>query len=149
MRTGYWESVSEAETQALGESMGREALAGQVYGLDGDLGAGKTAFARGFARGLGIQEAITSPTFTIVHEYREGRLPLFHFDVYRLTQEDDLWDIGWEEYLAAGGVCLVEWASQRKESMPPDTIWITIRKEMSRGEDYRRIECRRDEEVLC
>ncbi len=148
MRTGYWESVSEAETQALGESMGREALAGQVYGLDGDLGAGKTAFARGFARGLGIQEAITSPTFTIVHEYREGRLPLFHFDVYRLTQEDDLWDIGWEEYLAAGGVCLVEWASQRKESMPPDTIWITIRKEMSRGEDYRRIECRRDEEVL-
>ena len=140
MSEKYWESFSEEETEALGERLGREARAGQVYGLDGDLGAGKTVLARGFAKGLGVSERITSPTFTIVHEYREGRLPFLHFDVYRLTQEDALWDIGWEEYLEAGGVCLVEWAAQRRESMPEDTVWLRIRKDPERGEDYRRIE---------
>ncbi len=135
----YWESHSMAETEAIGRSLGECVKPGQVYGLDGDLGTGKTVLARGFARGLGITQDIMSPTFTIVHEYREGRIPLFHFDVYRLTDEDALWEIGWEDYLDASGVCLVEWASQRAESMPAETRWIRIEKDLSQGTEYRRI----------
>lgn len=137
-----WECMTEDETERLGMELGREAQAGQVYALDGDLGVGKTVFARGFAKGLGIQDDITSPTFTIVHEYREARLSLFHFDLYRLPDEDALWDIGWDEYLEAGGVCLVEWASQLAACMPENTRWLRIEKDLSKGEDYRRI-------VLC
>ena len=104
------ESHSESETEALGEALGRELRAGDVLALDGDLGAGKTAFTRGLARGLGYPGRVTSPTFTIVNEYEGGRLPLFHFDLYRLTSPEELFDIGWEDYLERGGICCVEWS---------------------------------------
>jgi len=101
---------SEAETEALGEALGRSAAPGLVLAFTGDLGAGKTAFVRGLARGLGYPGRVTSPTFTIVNEYETGRLPLFHFDWYRLQSPDELFDIGWEDYLARNGVCAVEWS---------------------------------------
>ncbi len=105
-----FETHSEQETEALAEKLGRSLRAGEVLALDGDLGAGKTAFTRGLARGLGYPGRVQSPTFTIVNEYLGGRLPLFHFDLYRLSSPDELFDIGWEDYLDRGGVCCVEWA---------------------------------------
>ena len=101
---------SPAETEALGEALGKILPAGTVLAYFGDLGAGKTAFTRGLARGLGYQDAVTSPTYTIVNEYLGGRLPLFHFDMYRLRSAEDLWDIGWEDYRDRGGVCAVVWS---------------------------------------
>ena len=101
---------SAAETEALGERLAARLTGGEVIAYTGDLGAGKTAFTRGLARGLGITDRVTSPTFTIVNEYEGGRLPLFHFDMYRLSSSDELYDIGWEDYLARGGVCAVEWS---------------------------------------
>lgn len=103
---------SETETEELGERLGERALPGTVIAFTGDLGAGKTAFTRGLARGLGIDGRVTSPTFTIVNEYDGGRLPLFHFDMYRLESSDELFDIGWEDYLARNGVCAVEWSEK-------------------------------------
>ncbi|MBQ4383219.1 MAG: tRNA (adenosine(37)-N6)-threonylcarbamoyltransferase complex ATPase subunit type 1 TsaE, partial [Firmicutes bacterium] len=100
-------SRSEKETEGFGRKLAEGARSGEVYALDGNLGTGKTVLARGFARGLGISGTVSSPTFTMVHEYRSGRLPLYHFDIYRLPDEDALYDIGWDEYLEAGGVCLV------------------------------------------
>ena len=108
---------SPAETEALGEALGKILPAGTVLAYFGDLGAGKTAFTRGLARGLGYQDAVTSPTYTIVNEYLGGRLPLFHFDMYRLRSAEDLWDIGWEDYLARGGVCAVEWSENVREAL--------------------------------
>ena len=105
------------ETEALGEKLGRLLRPGTVLAYLGDLGAGKTAFTRGLARGLGCRETVTSPTYTIVNEYLGGRLPLFHFDMYRLTSSDDLWDIGWEDYLDRQGVCAVEWSENVPEAM--------------------------------
>lgn len=102
-------SNSPTETEALGEALAARLTAGTVVAFTGDLGAGKTAFTRGLARGLGVPDRVTSPTFTIVNEYG-GRLPLFHFDMYRLGSSDELFDIGWEDYLARGGVCAVEWS---------------------------------------
>lgn len=101
---------SPEETEALGERLAQTLTPGTVLAYRGDLGAGKTAFTRGLARGLGYKEPVTSPTYTIVNEYLGGRLPLFHFDMYRLSSEEDLWDIGWEDYLERGGVCAVEWS---------------------------------------
>ena len=101
---------SAAETEALGERLAARLTGGEVIAYTGDLGAGKTAFTRGLARGLGITDRVTSPTFTIVNEYEGGRLPLFHFDMYRLSSSDELYDIGWEDYLERGGVCAVEWS---------------------------------------
>ena len=101
---------SPEETEALGERLAQNLTPGTVLAYRGDLGAGKTAFTRGLARGLGYKEPVTSPTYTIVNEYLGGRLPLFHFDMYRLSSEEDLWDIGWEDYLERGGVCAVEWS---------------------------------------
>ena len=101
---------SPEETEALGERLAQALTPGTVLAYRGDLGAGKTAFTRGLARGLGYKEPVTSPTYTIVNEYLGGRLPLFHFDMYRLSSEEDLWDIGWEDYLERGGVCAVEWS---------------------------------------
>ena len=101
---------SPEETEALGERLAQTLTPGTVLAYRGDLGAGKTAFTRGLARGLGYKEPVTSPTYTIVNEYLGGRLPLFHFDMYRLTSEEDLWDIGWEDYLERGGICAVEWS---------------------------------------
>ena len=120
-------SNSEAETEALGETLARRLKAGDVIAFSGDLGAGKTAFTRGLARGLGVTERVTSPTFTIVNEYLGGRLPLFHFDLYRLGSAEELFDIGWEDYLDRGGVCAVEW-SENGEGVLEEPIRVDIRR---------------------
>ena len=116
---------SPAETEAVGAALARVLKPGMVIAYRGGLGAGKTAFTRGLARGLGYTDSVTSPTYTIVNEYLGGRLPLFHFDMYRLASSDDLWDIGWEDYLERGGVCAVEWSENVEEAME-DAITVTI-----------------------
>ena len=126
---------SPAETEAIGAALGKTIEPGTVIAYRGDLGAGKTAFTRGLAKGLGCTEIVTSPTYTIVNEYLGGRIPLFHFDMYRLRSSDDLFDIGWEDYLDRGGVCAVEWSENVDDAME-DAIYITIEK---LGEDARRI----------
>ena len=126
---------SPEETERVGAALGKILKPGTVLAYRGDLGAGKTAFTRGLARGLGYAEPVTSPTYTIVNEYLGGRLPLFHFDMYRLASSDELWDIGWEDYLDRNGVCAVEW-SENVEDALEDPIIITIEK---LGEDSRRI----------
>ena len=134
------ESYSEQETYAIGSMLGREAEAGQIYCLDGDLGTGKTVFARGFADGLGVREPVTSPTFTIIHEYRDGRIPLFHFDVYRIGDPGEMDAIGYEDYFYGDGVCLIEWSELISELIPDDAIRVNIRKDLRRGLDFREIE---------
>ena len=126
---------SPAQTESVGAALGKILPAGTVIAYRGDLGAGKTAFTRGLAAGLGCADLVTSPTYTIVNEYLSGRLPLFHFDMYRLHSSDDLWDIGWEDYLERGGICAVEWSENVADAME-DTITVTIEK---LGEDARRI----------
>ena len=126
---------SPAETEALGEKLAKILQPGTVIAYCGDLGAGKTAFTRGLARGLGYREPVTSPTYTIVNEYLGGRLPLFHFDMYRLASADDLWDIGWEDYLDRGGVAAVEWSENVEDAME-NAIWVRIEKT---GDESRRI----------
>ena len=126
---------SPAETEAVGAALAEVLKPGTVLAYTGDLGAGKTAFTRGLARGLGATERVTSPTYTIVNEYLSGRLPLFHFDMYRLDSSDDLWDIGWEDYLERGGICAVEWSENVTDAME-NAIFIHIEKT---GEDSRRI----------
>jgi len=126
---------SPIETERLGEALGKILKPGTVLAYEGDLGAGKTAFTRGLARGLGATEQVTSPTYTIVNEYLSGRMPLFHFDMYRLHSSDDLWDIGWEDYLERGGVCAVEWSENVRDAME-DAITVCIQK---LGEDSRKI----------
>lgn len=122
---------SPKETRALGRTLAQALQGGAVVAFTGDLGAGKTAFVSGMAEGLGIEERVTSPTFTIVNEYEGGRLPLFHFDMYRLGSADELFHIGWEDYLARNGVCAVEWSENVDEALDGDTIRVDI----SRGED--------------
>ena len=126
---------SPEETERVGAALGRVLTTGTILAYRGDLGAGKTAFTRGLAKGLGCCEAVTSPTYTIVNEYLSGRLPLFHFDMYRLRSADDLWGIGWDDYLDRGGVCAVEWSENVEDAME-DAIYITLEKT---GEDTRRI----------
>ena len=127
---------SELETEELGARLARRLEPGAVVAFTGDLGAGKTAFTRGLARGLGIPDRVTSPTFTIVNEYEGGRLPLFHFDMYRLASSEELFDIGWEDYLVRGGVCAVEWSENVSDALEEDVISV----EICRGEaDSRRI----------
>ena len=126
---------SPAQTEAVGEALGQVLLPGTVLAYRGDLGAGKTAFTRGLARGLGAAEPVTRPTYTIVNEYLSGRIPLFHFDMYRLKNSDDLFDIGWDDYLERGGVCAVEWSENVADAME-NAIFVTIEKT---GEDTRRI----------
>ena len=134
------ETHNSKETYELGFNMGKSAKAGDVYCLDGDLGVGKTVFTQGFAKGLGINEPINSPTFTIVQEYHEGRLPLYHFDVYRIGDITEMDEIGYEEYFYSEGVCLIEWGNLISEMMPENATYITISKDLSKGFDYRRIE---------
>ena len=122
-------SASEQDTEALGRALVQRLQPGAVVAFTGDLGAGKTAFVRGMAQGLGIPQRVTSPTFTIVNEYEGGRLPLFHFDMYRLGSADELFDIGWEDYLNRGGVCAVEWSENVAEAMETGTIRVSIRRE--------------------
>ena len=126
---------SPEETEALGFALGQRLSAGDIIAYRGDLGAGKTAFTRGLARGLGCTEQVTSPTYTIVNEYLSGRLPLFHFDMYRLTSSEDLWGIGWDDYLDRSGVCAVEWSENVADAME-NALWVTIE---SLGGDSRKI----------
>lgn len=132
------ETYSQDETEKIGYDTAIKALPGQVYCLSGDLGVGKTVFTRGFARGLGIDEHITSPTFTIINEY-EGRLPLYHFDVYRVADPEEMDYIGCDEYFFGNGVCLIEWAELIKDIIPENAVWIKIEKDLEKGTDYRKI----------
>ena len=134
-----FETFSEEETFALGEKIGREAIPGQVYTLLGDLGVGKTVFTQGVAKGLGITEAICSPTFTIVQVYEEGRMPFYHFDVYRISDIEEMEEIGYEDYFYGGGISFVEWANLIEELIPDNRIQITISKNLEKGFSYREI----------
>lgn len=133
------ESRSAADTFAYGKALGKKATPGEVYTLTGDLGVGKTVFTQGFAAGLGITEPVSSPTFTILQSYEEGRLPLYHFDVYRIGDVEEMEEIGYEDCFYGEGVCLIEWADLVREILPEDCIRITIEKDLSKGFDYRRI----------
>ena len=128
-------SRSVAETEAIGQELAGQLSPGTVLAYLGNLGMGKTAFTRGLARGLGCTDRVTSPTFTIVNEY-DGRIPLFHFDMYRLSDSDDLFDIGWEDYLDRGGVCAVEWSERITDALPDDTLYVTIARHPE-NEDWR------------
>lgn len=130
-------SHSAEETEALGAALAQKLRPGDVVAYYGGLGAGKTAFSRGLARGLGCAGRVTSPTFTIVNEY-DGPTPLFHFDMYRLGSSDELYDIGWEDYLARGGVCAVEWSERISDALPPGAVTVTISR-CTENEDWRRI----------
>ncbi len=133
------ETWSPKETYALGEKLGREALPGQVYTLNGDLGVGKTVFTQGVAAGLGIQEPVNSPTFTIVQVYEEGRMPFYHFDVYRIGDVEEMEEIGYQDYFYGEGLCMIEWAQLIEEIIPENARHITIEKDLDKGFDYRRI----------
>ncbi len=133
------ETYSPEETFEAGKKLGEQAQAGDVFALLGDLGVGKTVFTQGFARGLVIEEPVNSPTFTILQIYEEGRLPLYHFDVYRIGDPEEMDEIGFEEYTEGNGVCLIEWANLIEEILPPNTHVITIGKDLTKGLDYRRI----------
>ena len=133
------ESFSPEDTYALGQIIGKEAIAGSVYTLVGDLGVGKTVFTQGFAEGLGITEPVNSPTFTIVQVYEEGRLPFYHFDVYRIGDVSEMDEVGYEEYVYGDGVSLIEWANLIEEILPTRYTQITIEKDLEKGFDYRKI----------
>lgn len=133
------ETNSPEETFSLGKELGESAKPGMIFCLDGDLGVGKTVFTQGFAEGLGIEEPVNSPTFTIVQVYEEGRLPLYHFDVYRIAEPEEMDEIGYEDYFFGDGVCLIEWASLVKELIPETARRIVIEKEPEKGFDYRKI----------
>lgn len=134
-----FETFSEEETFALGEKIGKEAKSGQVYTLLGDLGVGKTVFTQGVAKGLGITESICSPTFTIVQVYEEGRMPFYHFDVYRIGDIEEMDEIGYEDYFYGDGISFVEWANLIEELIPDNRIQITISKNLEKGFSYREI----------
>lgn len=137
------ESRSAAETFAYGKAVGEKAAQGEVYSLTGDLGVGKTVFTQGVAAGLGITEPVSSPTFTILHSYEEGRIPLYHFDVYRIGDVEEMEEIGYEDCFYGEGVCLVEWADLVREILPEDCIRIVIEKDLEKGFDYRKITIQR------
>ena len=126
-------SHSTQETEAIGEELAQKLRGGDVLAFTGSLGMGKTAFTRGLARGLGCRGRVTSPTFTIVNEY-EGRTPLFHFDMYRLGSSDELFDIGWEDFLRRGGICAVEWSENIRDALDEDTLWVDIRRGVTDGQ---------------
>ena len=133
------ESYSAADTFAYGKALGEKAAPGEIYALAGDLGVGKTVFTQGFAAGLGITEPVNSPTFTILQSYEDGRLPLHHFDVYRIGDVEEMVEIGCEDCFYGEGVCLIEWAELIREILPKDCIRITIEKNLAEGFDYRQI----------
>lgn len=133
-----WISNSEEESYQLAFRLGQKAQKGEIYCLEGDLGVGKTVFAKGFAKGLGVSENVDSPTFTIVKEY-QGREKLYHFDLYRIVDPEELWEIGFQDMLSGEGIALMEWASQVREDIPPEAKWIYIEKDLSRGFSFRKI----------
>ena len=130
---------SAEETFLFAKQLGEQAVPGQIYALDGDLGAGKTVFCQGFADGLEVTELVNSPTFTIVQEYTTGKLPLYHFDVYRIEDPDEMEEIGFDEYAFGEGVCIIEWGRQIAEILPEHTKFVTIEKDLDKGFDYRKI----------
>lgn len=134
-----FETMSEKETFELGRKLGNDAMPGQIFCLDGDLGVGKTVFTQGFAEGLSIEEGVNSPTFTIVQVYDEGRIPLYHFDVYRIGDPEEMYEIGYEEYFFGEGVCLIEWSKLIDELIPEEAVKVIIEKDLEKGLDYRRI----------
>ena len=142
------ETRSPEETFSLGEKIGRAALPGQIYTLTGDMGVGKTVFTQGMARGLGITEAVSSPTFTIVQEYQEGRLPFYHFDVYRIGDIEEMEEIGYDDYFFGEGVCMIEWADLIGELLPDHVIQVKIEKNLEKGFDYRSITIDGLEDIL-
>ncbi|MBP3468416.1 MAG: tRNA (adenosine(37)-N6)-threonylcarbamoyltransferase complex ATPase subunit type 1 TsaE [Lachnospiraceae bacterium] len=133
------ETTNQKETLTVGEQLGKKAERGTVICVDGDLGVGKTVLAQGIAKGLGVNEPVVSPTFTIVQEYHDGRIPFYHFDVYRIEDPDEMYEIGFEEYFYGDGVCMVEWSELIAELLPPESIHITIRKDLKQGPDHRMI----------
>lgn len=133
------ETKSPEETFRVGMHLGEKAIPGQVFTLIGDLGVGKTVFTQGFAKGLGVEESVSSPTFTIVQVYEEGRIPLYHLDVYRIADVEEMEEIGFEDYVMGDGVALIEWANQIQEILPVPRTEITIEKDIEQGFDYRRI----------
>ncbi len=137
--TTIMDSYSETDTEAIAKDLAEKCAAGTVFALTGDLGVGKTAFAKGFARGLSIDEPIVSPTFTILQVYESGRMPLYHFDVYRIGDVSEMDEIGYEDCFFGEGVSLVEWADMIDTIMPKETLWVTIEKDLSKGTDYRKI----------
>ena len=144
-QTEVIESFSAEETYALGEKIGQEAKPGQVYTLIGDLGVGKTVFTQGVAAGLGITEPVSSPTFTIVQIYEEGRMPFYHFDVYRIGDPEEMEEVGFEDCIYGEGLCLIEWANLIEEILPPAYTQVRIEKDLKKGFDYRKITLTRKE----
>lgn len=134
-----FETYSPEETFEIGKKLGENACSGQIYTLNGDLGVGKTVFTQGVATGLGIAEPISSPTFTIIQVYESGRLPLYHFDVYRIGDIEEMEEIGYDDYFFGEGICLIEWANLVEEILPEHMIQIKIEKNLEKGFDYRRI----------
>ena len=139
-----YESTSAEMTAELGRMIGKALNPGDIICIDGNLGVGKTVFTQGVAEGLGIAESVCSPTFTLVQEYHEGRIPLYHFDVYRISGPWDMDDLGYEEYFYGDGVCMIEWGSMIDELLPANTIFIKIEKDLEKGFDYRKITISKD-----
>ena len=146
MTEKIYETYSQEETHALGKRLGAEAKPGDVYTLVGDLGVGKTVFTQGIAEGLGITEPVSSPTFTIVQVYEEGRMPFYHFDVYRIGDIEEMDEIGYEDYFYGDGLCMIEWANLIEEILPERRSEVTIEKDLEMGFDYRRITIREHQE---
>ena len=144
--TRIYETFSPEETRALGKSLGLEASPGDIVCLNGDLGTGKTVLTKGFAEGLDIQDDVVSPTFTIIREYTDGRLPLYHFDVYRIGDIDEMDELGYEEYFFGEGVTLIEWSNLIAELIPNRALRILIEKDPAKGDDYRKITVRQPED---
>ena len=141
------EVYSPEETFEIGKAFGRNAKPGEIYGFYGDLGVGKTVFIKGFAEGLGVTEEVVSPTFTIIQEYESGRLPMYHFDVYRIDDPDELFEVGLDEYLYGEGVVLIEWAELIGELLPKEMTKVRIEKDYEKGTDYRKITVETAEET--
>ena len=139
MEKKVWESFSPKETFEVGRKLGESAKPGQVYTLIGDLGVGKTVFTQGVAKGLGITEPVNSPTFTILQVYEEGRLPFYHFDVYRIGDVEEMEEIGYQDCFYGEGICLIEWANLIEEILPDNYVQITIKKDLEKGFDYRKV----------
>ena len=139
MNSWIYESQSAKETRLLGEKIGQKAKGGEIILLNGDLGVGKTVFSKGLGAGLGIEEPISSPTFTVLQIYESGRLPLYHFDVYRIADVEEMDEIWYEDYFYGRGVCLIEWAELISEILPSEVIRVTIEKDLQKGMDYRKI----------
>ncbi len=133
------ETYSAEETRSTAAAIAAKARPQTVFALQGDLGVGKTVFSQGFAEGLGVTEPVSSPTFTILQEYTDGRMPFYHFDVYRIEEPEEMEEVGLDDYLYGEGVCMIEWPERIEELLPEETVWIRIEKDLSKGTDYRRI----------